>query len=164
LTKPLNSGRLEDFELEVNTEPGYSYLASPYSAKGVGDPRLAAMLRARRYKHVCRMAAELMRRGHVIFCPIAHSHPIEVLGMHGDILDGDFWLKQDYPLLEKAKEILVFQMGGWDKSYGVAQEIKFAQERNIPVRYIPNVRWKKPHSGYIKKSIYWQRHTGILGG
>jgi len=109
----------------------FSYLASPYSAK-------TPQQRKARFKEVCRKAAELMLKGELIFCPIAHSHPIEVEGMD-EVKDGEFWLKQDFAVLQHAKKLLVYKMDGWDKSHGIAAEIKFAQELNIPVEYLePN--------------------------
>lgn len=135
--------KAEDYFLEVNPEPGYSYLASPYSAKNVTSEKQAIVIRARRYKTVCKMAGKLMKEGHKIFCPIAHSHPIEVIGMPGQVNDFDFWMKQDLPVLDKAKEVLVYQMSGWEESRGVTREIERARELGIPIRYIPNVSWQK---------------------
>lgn len=122
---------------------GYSYLASPYSVKNPISQRQATLLRFKRYEKVCRMAAELMKQGEVVFCPIAHSHPIETLGMPGELYGQDFWLKQDFPLLKAAKELIVFKMDGWDQSSGVKAEIEFAKANNIPIRYIENKSFKR---------------------
>lgn len=106
------------------------YLASPYSVGGAGKNK-----RTRRFKAVCKKAAELMQQGHAVFCPIAHSHPIEVYGMN--IIEGhDFWLKQDFAVLERCTKLVVYKMPGWDKSFGIGEEIKFAERRGIPVEYI----------------------------
>jgi len=134
-----------DFPVKVE---GYSYLASPYSVKNPISVAQAAQLRERRYKHVCKLAALLMRQGHKIFCPIAHSHPIEVIGMAGVIMDGDFSLEQDFALLKHASELIVFKMDGWEQSSGVAREIAFAEEHSIPIRYIENIKWKRAFKGY----------------
>jgi len=134
---------------------GYSYLASPYSVKSPLSPVQAATLRDRRYRHVCKLAALLMRQGHKIFCPIAHSHPIEVIGMGGKIMDGDFWLEQDFALLKHASELIVFKMDGWEQSSGVAREIAFAEENAIPIRYIENIKWKRARNGINKGKKVW---------
>lgn len=112
----------------MNNEAGLTYLASPYSKYPHG--RDAAFYEA------SKKAAELMLQGKKIFCPIAHSHAIETLGMKGEIKDGDFWLEQDFAVLGMCKELIVYKMQGWDTSYGVAAEIDFAHEHNIPVSYI----------------------------
>jgi len=107
---------------------GLIYLASPYSAP-------TARQRASRYKQVCKKAAELMEAGDVVFCPIAHSHPIETLGMTGR-KDGEWWLKQDFAVLEHCDKLVVYCMDGWQESYGVKREIEFADLAGIPVEFI----------------------------
>lgn len=117
----------------------FSYLASPYSVTQPISPQQAVVLRSSRYRRVCKMAAKLMKEGKIIFCPIAHSHPIETIGMPGELQSGDFWLEQDFAILKHASELLVYKMDGWNKSKGVMREIEFAQEHGIPVNYIENV-------------------------
>lgn len=104
------------------------YLATPYSHP---DP----LVKEARYVEACRKAAELMTDGLLVFCPIAHSHPIETLGMPV-IQSGDWWLRQDFAILKACDELIVYKMDGWDKSYGVGKEIEFAKEHNIPVTYL----------------------------
>jgi hypothetical protein len=124
----------------------FSYLATPYSVSTSLSAHQATILRDVRYRKACRMAAELMKAGELIYCPIAHSHSIEQKGMFGEVNSGDFWLRQDFAILQHAKELLVFMMSGWENSKGVAQEIKFAQDLNIPIRYLEDVSFsmKKP--------------------
>jgi hypothetical protein len=114
------------------------YLASPYTIVNAPVGLSAQALknrRTRRFKQVCKKAAELMLNGEQVFCPIAHSHPIEVLGMK-EVKNGDFWLEQDFAVLAHAKELRVYRMPGWEASDGIRREIAFAAERNIPVTYI----------------------------
>lgn len=113
------------------------YLASPYSVlnpEKYSEQGIKNRL-TRRFKQVCKKAAELMLDGEVVFCPIAHSHPIEVNGM-SERKNGDFWLEQDFGVLEHAKKLVVYRMPGWEVSNGVTREIAFAQEKGIPVEYI----------------------------
>lgn len=106
------------------------YLASVYSQGNAGKNK-----RTRRFKQACKKAADLMAQGEVVFCPIAHSHPIEVHGM--DTVEGhDFWLKQDFAILKKCDKLVVYRMKGWDKSVGITAEIEFAKQNNIPIEYI----------------------------
>lgn len=115
----------------------YVYLASPYTildTDGLSEQAIKNR-RTRRFNEVCKKAAQLMEGGELVFCPIAHSHPIEVHGME-TVHDGDFWLKQDFALLQFAKKLVVFKMDGWEQSNGVRREIEFAKELNIPVEYI----------------------------
>lgn len=103
----------------------FIYLASPYSASTPEE-------REQRFRRVCVKAAELMEYGHQVFCPIAHSHPIEVHGME-DIHSGEFWLKQDFAILRHVDAMYIYMMEGWDKSKGIKEEIKFAEAHRIPI-------------------------------
>jgi hypothetical protein len=107
------------------------YLASPYS-----DPDPA--VRQLRYEQVTIAAAELIRRGAVIFCPITHSHPLEQIGgLRGG---WDFWQRQDIPFLQLSNAFHILQLPGWDKSEGVTAERAWWEgNRFAPVRFwMPN--------------------------
>lgn len=106
----------------------FIYLASPYSHK---DKRY----KERRFRKVCTKAADLMLEGYLVFCPIAHSHPIEWHGME-EKQSGAFWLRQDFAILKFCDELWVFKMKGWKDSSGIQQEIEFAKKHNIIIRYI----------------------------
>ncbi len=74
-----------------------------------------------------------MKRGNVIFSPIAHSHSIEC---EAGFMEGfDFWMYQDLPILEKSSELWVLELEGWKQSRGVAREIETARSAGIPIRY-----------------------------
>jgi hypothetical protein len=110
------------------TVTGFIYLASPYSHPD-------AAVREQRYLDVCRATAALMRAGHVVFSPIAHSHPIEVSGM-GETLSGAFWKRQDIPLLRHAARLAVLMLPGWEQSEGIKWEIETAEALDIPVDFL----------------------------
>lgn len=118
------------------------YLASPYSVGKNGaykeaDTGLASKnLRTRRYKAVCKKAAELMLDGEVVFSPIAHSHSIELEGMGGVVKSGDFWLDQDLKILDKCDALVVYCLPNWERSRGIAREIAFAQAKGLPITYL----------------------------
>jgi len=98
------------------------YLASPYSHP---DPEV----RDRRFRAVCKFAGELALRGLVVFCPIAHSVPMEKYGN----LPGtwEFWKKQDLPMLDLATELHVAAFPGWEDSEGVSAEIEHWYDTNL---------------------------------
>lgn len=103
------------------------YLSSPYSKYPFG--------REEAYREVCKKAMQLMDQGFIVFCPIAHSHSIEVeSGL--DIRDGVFWLRQDLAVLGYCDELWVYKMPGWEASVGVAAEIAFAEVHGIPIEYV----------------------------
>jgi len=102
------------------------YLASPYSHPD-------AAVRQRRYEAACRAAAELIRRGHVVFSPIAHGHAI---AQHGLPMDWGFGERQDRRLLAACDELWVLKLDGWEHSRGVQAEIAIARAAGKPVRFV----------------------------
>lgn len=75
-----------------------------------------------------------MMAGEIVFCPIAHSHPIEL--MFPSTEGQEFWMKQDLPILRCATKLKVLCTEGWEQSEGVATEIELAEELGIPTEYI----------------------------
>ena len=102
------------------------YLASPYSHPD-------ANVRKRRFRAACQAAAHLMREGHLVFSPVAHTHPIAEFGLP---TEWAFWERQDRSLLERCDEVIVLTLDGWDESVGVLSEIQIARELGNPVRYL----------------------------
>ncbi|GAB6188150.1 DUF1937 family protein [Thermopirellula anaerolimosa] len=102
------------------------YLASPYSHPD-------AAVRQERFEAACRAAAELIRQGHVVLSPIAHSHSIAQHGLPGD---WDFWEQQDRRLLAACDELWVLKLDGWEQSRGVQAEIGIARAAGKPVRFL----------------------------
>ena len=102
------------------------YLASPYSHKDKD-------VMIKRFDLVCEIAAQMMKEGKVLFCPIAHTHPIAQYGLP---LNWEYWEKYDRVMLSKCSEVVVVKMDGWETSKGVAGEIRIAGELGLPVSYI----------------------------
>ncbi len=101
------------------------YLASPYSHP---DPAV----REHRYREACRSAARLMRAGHHVFSPIAHSHGIAEHGVPGDWA---YWESLDRHLLKMCDEMGVLMLDGWYESKGVQAEIRIARELGKPITH-----------------------------
>lgn len=102
------------------------YLASPYS-----DP--LPEVREYRFNVICEVTARLIREGHHVFSPIAHSHPLARHGLPGDWA---FWEAYDRRMIAACDELWVCTMMGWRYSKGVQAEIVIAGEEGKPVRYI----------------------------
>lgn len=103
------------------------YLASPYSHPD--DAIKVARMRA-----ACAAAADLIRKGHAVFSPIAQSHTIcEEAGAPNT---HEFWMPVDLHILRKCDEVRVLALPGWEKSRGVQEEIAHAYQFGIPVSYI----------------------------
>lgn len=102
------------------------YLASPYAHS---DPTIMEQ----RFHVVAGVTADLLKRGLVVYSPIAHNH---YLAANFDLPRGwDFWQTIDLPMLDLAEELYVLRLDGWKESKGVWAEIDHALRRDIPVRY-----------------------------
>lgn len=89
------------------------YLATPYTNYPLG--REAAFCEA------ARIAGTLLERGHAVFCPIAHSHPM-ALYAGIDETDHAVWLPANEPFVLRCDILLIAKMRGWEESRGIAHE------------------------------------------
>ena len=103
------------------------YLATPYghSSKAVRDQRT---MQARV------IAAWYASRNVPVFSPIAYGHAIREC-LPADRTHQD-WMRFDISFLRRALFLYVAKMPGWDVSPGVTEEIRFAENRDIPISYI----------------------------
>ena len=99
------------------------YLASPYSA----DPVFL-------HAEALRITGALIRRGHCVYSPIVHCHPIHQL--EGMPQGFDFWKKHNYATLAVASELWVALLNGWTESTGVNAEIRFALQCGKQVKAV----------------------------
>jgi hypothetical protein len=102
-----------------------NYLACPYT-------HAEEHMHQQRYEQVTAVAAELMRRGHVIYSPITSMHYL-ARKLKANEID---WLQHDLAILARCDKLIVLQLDGWRDSVGLKREIEFATEKNIPITYI----------------------------
>lgn len=75
-----------------------------------------------------------MSQGVLVFSPISHTHGI---ACHGGLpTDWRFWERYDRAMLAACSRLLVLRLDGWDRSVGVAAEIRIARETGTEVLYI----------------------------
>jgi hypothetical protein len=103
------------------------YLASPYT-------HASKKVMYERFEKVLRLTAYLIRKGYVVFSPIAYGHVMA--GRYKMPTDWEYWLAFDEKLISKCNRLLVFKLKGWNKSKGVQAEIKIAKKYKIPVEYV----------------------------
>jgi len=122
------------------------YLASPYSHK---DPKV----REDRATKVALFAAQLLRKGMTVFCPIAHGKFIaDRANTPGS---WSFWKDQSIRLLQACDEAWVLCLPGWKESIGVQAEIRKAVDLGIPVYYLsPDLclSWERAMHAKSKKN------------
>jgi len=103
------------------------YLATPYTHD---DSRVMQS----RFETACEVTARLMQEGHVVFSPIAHSHPIAI--SQELPRDWSFWKKIDEEFIAACEEVWVVRMDGYETSRGVQAEIHVAENLGKKVRFI----------------------------
>ena len=104
------------------------YLAGPYSHR-------LNRIRQRRYNQLTEVSARLLQNGVLNFSPITHSHNQQEF--LEDFSTGfDDWRRNDLAYVSRCEAVWVLMIPGWEKSYGVTEEIKFAKKNDIPVAYI----------------------------
>jgi nucleoside 2-deoxyribosyltransferase len=118
------------FDAQERGRKGIIYLAGPYSHS---DPAI----REGRYTLITAVAAQLISKGWIVFSPLTMTHPIDkLLAGHSETLGSEYWVNFDEAFMEFCSEIVVVMVDGWDKSSGVAREIKFFRDRGRPVHHI----------------------------
>jgi hypothetical protein len=103
------------------------YLACPYthSDKKVEEER---------FQQISKIAADLNKKGILAFSPITYGHTL--LGYAEMPSNWAFWQTFCLSFLEHSKEIRVYKMEGWEESRGVQEEIEFAKNKGIKIKYI----------------------------
>jgi hypothetical protein len=116
------------------------YLASPYTHD---DPEIER----ERFVKACETAGKLIQAGHIVYCPIAHSHPIKEATAD---LPGtwEFWKPIDDFFIGKMEALVILILPGWAQSKGVQGEIMIARPLGKQIGYI----------AYGETNIMWERH------
>ncbi len=103
------------------------YLASPYSHN---NPAIEEA----RFRMTRVYVAGKVKQGLALFSPIVYCHQFaREFGYPGD---AKFWLDFNTRMMKAASMVEVLQLDGWRNSRGVAFEIDFAKELNIPVTFV----------------------------
>lgn len=106
---------------ELN-EFDYVYLASPYSARDFS-------LMESRYQEAMRCTSWMLKQKIWTYSPITHCHVMaQVYKLPTDFV---FWQHYNRAMIYQARELYVLAIEGWDKSVGVGEELKFAQEHGM---------------------------------
>jgi len=122
--------------IELPGDPRKSiYFASPYS-------HAEKNTELTRHRQVCKVAGEMMRRGKVVFCPIAHTHEISLICQLSGAWDqNEIWPNQDLHWVEQCDEFGVLMLDGWKESVGVEAELVHARILGKPVFKVEPQEW-----------------------
>lgn len=86
------------------------------------------------YREAASYAAHLTSLGHIAISPIAYGH--NLAAFRSMPLNWEFWKEFCISFLSKCSSIHVLMLDGWQESKGVSAEIEYAEENNIPIKYI----------------------------
>lgn len=111
-------------------KPRTIYLACPYTHP---NPRV----RQERHDAAVAAAGLLMSTGARIFCPIAHTHNIDLhLQEQGIEIEHEEWLAQDKPFILGCDLLIVLMFPGWEASTGVRHEVDLFKKLSKPIMYL----------------------------
>ena len=103
------------------------YLASPYSA---GEPGLSL----HRFQMTQYYTAKYMKLGNPIFSPIVHCHDLAT--KFGMPTTAQYWKTYNEAFLQKADQMWILALDGWDKSFGVQMEVDWWNKHRDPKNLI----------------------------
>ena len=107
------------------------YIASPYT--GTPDQMGERASKARTF------VAFLTRKNLIPYSPIVHFHSVAV--SHRLPHEFDFWQRINFHMLDKAEELYVLRLKGWDESKGVTAEIMYALNSKLPITHWRETRY-----------------------
>jgi hypothetical protein len=71
--------------------------------------------------------------GVVGFSPIVYGHTL--LKVKELPTDWDYWKNFCLTFLDRADELIVYMLPGWEESKGVKEEIEYAKSKNLKITY-----------------------------
>lgn len=100
------------------------YLASPYSHPDK-DVRYDRWMRA------AKLYAQLVKDGHIVYCPIAFCHPIATF--YKLPTDNDFWKRVNKVFIDWAEIFMILCLDGWGDSKGIRWELAVSITQGMEV-------------------------------
>lgn len=78
--------------------------------------------------------ASLIRKGLIIYSPIAHCHDLAL--RFSLPTDAAFWEKINEDFLRSSNAFYALCIDGWRESIGLTREFKLARELKLPIGYV----------------------------
>ena len=104
------------------------YLACPFSHKN-------PMVRKRRVFISTMCAAMILKNGYMVYSPLTHTSSIAEFLPPENECSWKYWKDISLTFVDWADELWVIMLNGWQKSIGVAAEIKHANKNQMKTRY-----------------------------
>lgn len=108
------------------------YLAAPYSAPHAACPSFIEDLR---YRETLYTSALLTSRGHFVCTPTVLGHVVDQATREANwpSPSHEWWLCWSQELLAACDALWVLCLDGWQDSKGIAREIAWAKEQDLPI-------------------------------
>jgi hypothetical protein len=103
---------------------GFFYLASPYTHP---SPTVVDL----RVKQTRRVLGWLLSKGLFVISPIVHCH--DTARECALRTDWKWWWEYNLSIMMKSEGIILVKLKGWEESKGVAEELKWAYEADVPI-------------------------------
>lgn len=104
----------------------FIYLASPYTHE-------SEAVRQERFLAAEAFTAHHIAQGVTVFSPIVHYH--EMAKKFSLPVEFDFWERHNMNMLDRAAELWILTLPGWEISKGVACERFHAARARIPISF-----------------------------
>jgi hypothetical protein len=106
------------------------YLACPYTHPSYS-------VREQRFNAATKVAAALIRQGHVVFSPITMTHPIDsILAGEEATLGSNYWVEFDEAFMDACSAMVILKIDGWNLSDGIRREIEYFRMQRKPIRFV----------------------------
>lgn len=114
------------FKPKAKRDKKLYYLVSPYSSK-------KKTIIKQRYERVLYIATKLIAQGYHLIEPIAMCHE---KSKRFELPTGyEFWKERDRLLISRCDGLIVCKMDGLEKSVGCTDEIAYARELGMEIKY-----------------------------
>lgn len=140
------------------------FLASPYNHPNES-------VRLARFRAAAVAGGKLIHQGNLVYCPIAHSHPManEISGAFlghnysGEAQGIDEWIGMNNFYLSKSDILVILCIKGWQESEGIRHEFELAHKLEKPAIYIPSsfVKREAQNNGYDKYLLYPEEYDNV---
>lgn len=108
------------------------YLSTPFTLYALGFEPAATM--------AANIAARLSKATHgAVFSPIAHAYSLVTASGSDPVKDEVLWRSLNERMMYEADILVIAHMDGWDKSVGIAEEVKAFTEMAKPIFDLPDV-------------------------
>jgi len=127
----------------MRTKKGLWYFAHPYTVRD-NERNVISEGQEANFRLCCQRSAELIKRGYLIYSPIAATHPIH-------ISDPEFirkqeyglWIKLDNTLLANANFRGIILAPDWEKSEGCKDERNHFLSKGLEIKFYNKILQKE---------------------